>query len=219
MSNVITLILIDDHDVVRQGASAFLSSFPEFHVIGEASDGHAALKMIAQRQPDVALVDLAMPGLDGVSTIRRIKRDYPAVKIVVLTSYDSEDYVLSAIKAGAISYILKADRMQTLADAIRQAAEGKSVISPAVAANLVNTVQQMASEVPPEFAELTAREFEVLKLIAVAKSNSEIAEILVVSENTIKSYASNILKKLNLSNRTELAVIAWRNGLIDDSGE
>lgn len=210
----ISVVLVDDHDIVRQGAQAFLSSYPEFEIVGEAASGQQAIEIIPKLKPNVAVVDLSMPGMDGVRTIREIKRIYPQVKIVVLTSYDSDDYIFSAIKAGAISYLLKSAPMTQLAEAVRQAMQDESIINPKIAARLVQEVREQASVVPAAFRDLTEREIDVLILLAYAKTNAEIAAHFVITENTVKGYISNILGKLHIANRTEAAVLAWQEGLV-----
>jgi NarL family two-component system response regulator LiaR len=209
----IRVLLVDDHEVVRNGMRAYLDSHPDFEVVGEAASGGEAVGLVKQLVPDVVLMDLVMPRMDGVEATRRVRDISPRTQVVVLTSYHDDEYVFPALQAGALSYILKDSRMEEVAEALRLAARGKALLHPRVASRVIRELTGRRSEELNPFVELTDREMEVLKLIAEGLSNSEIAERLVISENTVKGYVSNILGKLHLNDRTQAAVYAWRKGI------
>ena len=214
MAEAITVLLVDDHEVVRQGVRAYLDALPEFQVVGEAESGKVAVRLAAEFVPDVVLMDLVMAGMDGVEATRRVKDVSPRSQIVVLTSYHQDEHIFPALRAGAISYILKDVKMEDLAQAIGRAARGEATLHPRVASRLVFEMHGTpGAEVNP-FTELTERELEVLKLIASGLTNSKIAEQLFISQNTVKGHVSNILSKLHLADRTEAAVYAWKEGII-----
>jgi NarL family two-component system response regulator LiaR len=214
VSNPITVLLVDDHEVVRQGVRAYLDALPDFDVVAETGSGREAADLAAEHVPDVVLMDLVMPGMDGVEATRRVKDVSPRTQVVVLTSYHQDEHVFPALRAGAISYILKDTKMDELAEAVRRAARGEATLHPQVAARVIQEVHgAQQAEINP-FTELTARELDVLRLIANGMSNSEIAEQLVISENTVKGHVSNILSKLHLADRTQAAVYAWREGIV-----
>lgn len=214
MTNPITVLIVDDHEVVRQGVSAYLEALSDIDVVGEASTGLEAIDMALETIPDVVLMDLVMSGMDGVDATRKVKNVSPRSQIVVLTSYHQDEHIFPALQAGAISYILKDIKMEELADAIRRAALGEATIHPRVAARVIQEIHGTKTEEINPFTELTSREVEVLKLIAGGMSNSRIAEELVISENTVKGHVSNILSKLHLADRTQAAVYAWQQGIV-----
>src|SRR5512146_2552104 len=214
MSDAITVLLVDDHSVVRQGVKAFLDMQPDLTVVGEAASGEEAVKLAEQFVPDVILMDLIMPNMDGVEATRRLKQVSPRSQVVVLTSYHEDEHIFPALKAGALSYVLKDISAEELASAVRKAAQGEAVLHPRVAARVIKELQGRREEVPNPFTELSERELEVLKLIADGMSNAEIAANLVLSEKTIKGHVSNILSKLHLVDRTQAAVYAWREGVV-----
>jgi len=220
MTEPITVIIVDDHRVVRQGVRAFLETHPDITVVAEAASGQEAVHLAARHAPDVMLMDLVMPGMDGVETTRAVKRTSPRTQVIVLTSYHEDEHIFPAIRAGAISYLLKDVAPEALADAVRKAARGEAVLHPRVAARLIQELhaarETSSSATASPFAELTERELEVLRLVAQGMSNAAIAEQLVISERTVKSHVSNILSKLHLSDRTQAAVYAWRKGLMND---
>jgi NarL family two-component system response regulator LiaR len=209
----INVMLIDDHRVVRQGLRDFLELQGDIEVIGEASSGEEGVQLARELLPDVVLMDLVMPGIDGVETTRRLKAASPSSRVIVLTSFADDDKVFPAIKAGAISYLLKDISPEDLAHAIRAAQRNEAVLHPEVAAKLM---QEFSAPRPNEAPvdQLTPREMEVLRLIAKGKSNKEIADNLVVSEKTIKTHVSNILSKLHLADRTQVAIYALRQRLV-----
>lgn len=213
-SAIITILIVDDHEVVRKGIRAYLDAMPDFQVIGEASNGEAALRLVQEFIPDVVLMDLIMPGMDGVETTRAMKSLSPRTQVVVLTSYHEDGHIFPALKAGAISYTLKDMKMDRLADVVRRAARGEVTLHPRVASRVLQNLRGDNTEDPQLYRELTERELEVLKLIANGLNNRQIATELVISENTVKGHVSNILSKLHLADRTQVAVYAWQQGLV-----
>jgi NarL family two-component system response regulator LiaR len=214
MTEPITILIVDDHDIVRQGARAFLEAQPDLHVVGEAASGEEAVRMMQDLIPDVVLMDLILPGINGIEATRTVKRISPRSQVVVLTSFYEDDQIFPALRAGAISYTLKDIHSTELAEIIRKAARGESTLHPRVAARVVQEVRSAKPQVPSAFADLTERELEVLRLIAEGDSNAAIAERLVLSEKTVKGHVSNILSKLHTADRTQAAVFAWQQGLM-----
>jgi NarL family two-component system response regulator LiaR len=214
MNEPITVLLVDDHAMVRQGVRAFLETQNNIAVVAEAGSGEEAVRLATEHAPDVALVDLIMPGMDGVETTRRLTARSPRTNVVVLTSYHDDEHVFPAIRAGALSYILKEVGPDELADAVRKAAVGEAVLHPQVAARVVRELHGARRDEPNAFHALSERELEVLKLIAEGLSNAEISNRLFISEKTTKSHVSNILSKLHLADRTQAAVYAWREGVV-----
>lgn len=218
MTESITLILVDDHAMVRRGVRAYLETHADIHIAGEADSGAAAVKLCAELVPDVVLLDLVMPGMDGVEATRQIKLVSPRTAIVILTSYHEDSHVLPAIKAGALSYLLKDVNSEELLAAIRKAAQGEAVLHPRIAMQLMQSLQAPKPDAPPNpFAALSQRELEVLQLIAEGLSNAAIGEKLFISEKTVKSHVGNILSKLHLDDRTQAAVYAWRKGFMKEN--
>ncbi len=214
MTAPITVLIVDDHAIVRSGVRAYLETQPDLQVVGEAGSGAEAVRVAGEQVPDVVLMDLLMPEMDGVEATRRICRVSPRTQVVVLTSYHDDEHVFPAIKAGARSYLLKDVGPQELAEAVRVTARGEAVIHPRVAARLVQELRRDKAGAINPFTELSEREQEVLRLIAEGRSNAEIAESLVLSEKTVKGHVSNILSKLHLADRTQAAVYAWREGIV-----
>lgn len=210
----ISVFIVDDHAVVRQGIRAFLQALPDMEVVGEAENGAQAVALALQTAPDVVLMDLVMPDMDGVEATRRVKSASPRTQVVIFTSYYRDEYIFPAIRAGALSYILKDADPAELAEAIRKAAHGEAMINPRVAARLVQEIQGVREEDTNPFAELSERELEVLRLIANGGNNKEIADQLFISEKTVKSHVSNILSKLHLVDRTQAAAYAWNKGIV-----
>jgi len=214
MDNGITILLVDDHAIVREGVRAFLDAHDEFTVVGEADSGSAAVKLVEEHIPDVILMDLVMPGMDGVEATRQVKTVSPRSQVVVLTSYHEDEHIFPALQAGALSYTLKDVDMEELADVVRKAALKEPWLHPSVASRVLQELHgRMKDKVNP-FTTLTTREMEVLKLIADGLSNSEITEHLVISLHTVKGHVSNILSKLHLVDRTKAAVYAWKKGVV-----
>jgi two-component system, NarL family, response regulator LiaR len=211
MADPIAILIADDHPVVRQGLRTFLETQDGLEVVGEASDGAGAAELAQQLLPDVVLMDLVMPGLDGVEATRRIREISPSTKVIVLTSFDEDEKVFPSVKAGAAGYLLKDVRPQELAEAVRRVHAGEALLAPSVAAKLM---QEVAGERQP-VSGLTERELEVRRLIARGLPNKLIAQELVVSEKTVKTHVSNILAKLHLTDRTQAALYAVREGLAE----
>jgi two-component system, NarL family, response regulator LiaR len=213
MTSTISILIVDDHEVVRKGIRAYLETLPKFNVVGEAASGEEAIKMTGELIPDVVLMDLVMPGMDGIETTREVKKISPRTQIVVLTSYHEDEQIFPALKAGAISYVLKDMKMDKLADAIQSAIRGEVTLHPLVATRVLRNLRGESQD-ESFYAELTDRELEVLKFIANGLSNSQIADQLVISTNTVKGHVSNILSKLHLADRTQVAVYAWQKGIV-----
>jgi two-component system, NarL family, response regulator LiaR len=214
MSTPITILLADDHALVRSGVRAYLQIQPDMLVVAEASSGREAVQLAAEHVPDVALMDLVMPEMDGIEATRRLRTASPRTQVIVLTSFHDDAHIFPAIKAGARSYLLKDINPRELAEAVRQAARGESVLHPRVATRLVSDLRAERERNINLFTDLSDREFEVLRLIAGGLSNAAIAAQLVLSEKTIKGYVSNVLEKLCLADRTQAAVLAWREGIV-----
>jgi NarL family two-component system response regulator LiaR len=214
MTEPISILIVDDHALVRQGVRAFLETQPDLLVLGEADSGTAAAAFVTAHPPDVVLMDLIMPGMDGVEATRQVKRLSPRSQVIVLTSYHEDEHIFPALRAGALSYLLKDVNPQELADAVRKAARGEAVMHSRVAARVIQELHGAAHDPANPFTDLSEREIEVLRLIADGMSNADIAERLVISEKTVKSHVSNILSKLHVVDRTQAAVLAWREGII-----
>ncbi len=214
MTSPMSILIVDDHEVVRNGIRAYLETLPEFNVVGEAVSGEDAISLVTELIPDIVLLDLIMPGMDGVEATRRIKQISPRTQVVVLTSYHEDVHIFPALKAGAIAYILKDMKMDKLVEVLHRALQGEVTLHPRVAARVLENIRGENSEEQALFTDLTDRELDVLKLIANGMTNSQIAEKLVISENTVKGHVSNILSKLHLADRTQVAVYAWQSGIV-----
>jgi DNA-binding NarL/FixJ family response regulator len=204
----IRLLIVDDHPVVRDGLHGMLDGQPDFEVVGEAGDGVEAVNLAETLKPDIVLMDLRMPVMDGVAALGEIKAHNPQLQVLVLTTYDSDADILPAIEAGAAGYLLKDSSRQELYDGIRAAARGETVLAPAVAARLVGKMRAPAEE------QLSGREVEVLQLVAEGESNSDIAQQLHISQATVKSHLVNIFGKLGVSDRTAAVTSALRKGIL-----
>jgi len=209
MSDIIRIMLVDDHAVVRSGLSAFLSVNPDLELVGEAENGEQAVVRAGLLKPDVILMDLMMPVMDGVAATAAIKKQYPNIQVIALTSFQEDELVQNALRVGAIGYLMKNVSARELAAAIRAAKEGKVTLSPEATQALVHFSQQ-----PQEAEVLTEREREVLKLMVEGLNNAEIAERLVVSLSTIKYHISNILMKLGVDNRVAAVTTAMNKKLV-----
>ncbi len=212
-SSLIHLLIADDHPVVRDGLRVMLSTQPDFQVVGEAVNGAEAVQLAARFNPDVILLDLEMPELDGVSALRQIRAADPQARVIVVTAYDTDERIVQAVIAGAQGYLLKGAPREEIFHAIRVVHEGGSLLQPVVASKLMQHVSQQAGQ-SGEMNDLTPRELEVLKLLAEGKSNKQIAAKLVITERTTKFHVSSILTKLAAANRTEAVKIAAQRGLV-----
>lgn len=213
MNKPIRVLVVDDHAIIRKGLKAVLDLVPDIELVGEAENGRQAIRLDLELQPDVILMDLMMPELDGISSIREIKTQRPEARILVLTNFAGEDMIFPAIKAGAMGYHLKESSPNTLEEAIRQVYRGEPSLHPLIAKKVLEELHA-----PPEdekfYETLTKRELEILNLIAQGLENREIAQQLVVSEATVRTHVSNILGKLHLASRTQAALYALREGLV-----
>lgn len=210
----ITIMLVDDHAIVRNGIRTFLEVLPDMQIVAEAESGDQAVRLAEKFAPDVVLMDLKMPEMDGVEATWRVRQVSPRSQIIILTSFHDDSHIFPAIKAGALSYILKNVNPDELARVIRSASRGEAILAPKVASRLIGEWRDDRSEGMRDYMQLTDREQEVLALIAQGLSNANIAEELVISEKTVKSHVSNILSKLHLADRTQVAVFAWREGIM-----
>ncbi|HZG13835.1 MAG TPA: response regulator transcription factor [Candidatus Bathyarchaeia archaeon] len=222
----IRILLVDDHAVVLRGLHFFLATQKDFTIIGEAHNGKEALEMVATSKPDVILMDLVMPEMDGIEATAQIRKQHPDVKVLVLTSYNDQDYVLPALQAGASGYLLKDMKPDQIVESIRGALSGNIQLHPDVTQKLMT---QMSAPVPLNspaegkasqvaasvWENITKREREVLVLIAQGMSNKEIASVLVIAEKTVKTHVSSILAKLNLADRTQAALFAVKHGMLE----
>jgi len=211
VSDRIRVLIADDHEIVRQGLTTFLELQEDIEVVGQAADGEAAARMAERLTPDVVLMDLVMPVLDGIGAIARIRASAPSSHVIVLTSFADDEKIFAAIRAGAAGYLLKDVSPQDLATAIRMVQGGEPILAPGVARRLMDEVGRQ----PEPANHLTEREIEVLKLIANGRSNKEIAGDLTLSEKTVKTHVSNILKKLHVADRTQAALYAVRQHLVE----
>ena len=214
MTKTIRVLIADDHAIVRKGIRALLATEADIEVVGEAADGKEAVEKAERLHPDVILMDLVMPGMDGIEATRRITTRQPEIRILVLTSFAEDEKVFPALKAGALGYLLKDAGPEELVRAIRQVYCGESSLHPAIARKVLQELSR-PPERPPTPEPLTERELEVLRLIAKGKSNREIAEELVISEATVRTHVSNILGKLQLASRTQAALYALREGIAE----
>ena len=214
MTQDIRILIVDDHDIVREGQRALIETELGMELVGEAKNGIEAVELAERLQPDVILMDLHMPKKDGVEAITEIKGENPESRILVLTSFNEDENVYAAIKAGAMGYLLKDSSPQKILKSIRKIYQGETSIGPRIAQKLMREIQR-TTDCPPTEEPLTTREMEVIKLIAKGLSNQEIAEKLVISERTARTHITHILGKLHLANRTQAAIYALREGLAD----
>ncbi len=213
----IRVLVVDDHAIIRRGLRAVLELVPDIEVVGEAEDGQRALALNESLHPDVIIMDLMMPGMDGIECIKAVKAGSPQARILVLTNFAGEDMVFPAIKAGAMGYQLKDSTPETLVQAIRQVHRGESALHPLIARKVLDELHATA-ERKLTLEPLTQRELEVLRLIAQGNENKDIADRLVISEATVRTHVSNILNKLHLASRTQAALYALREGLAGQDG-
>ena len=213
---MVRVLIVDDQAVVCEGLRAILSTVAGIEVVGVGNDGAQAVELVGQLHPDVVLMDLKMPVMNGVQATRQIRTNFPEVHVLVLTTYDFDEWVFDAIRSGAAGYLLKDTPRQALVDAIQGTAAGKNYIDPNVAGKLLDQVSRGAAMPNPSLESLLSeRELEVLRLLAQGLSNTEIAHRLYLSEGTVRNYVSAILTKLDVSDRTQAAVLALRSGLVE----
>lgn len=216
MPKPIRVLIADDHTIVRSGVNLLLSSEPDIEVVGEATDGISAVELAQHFKPDVVLMDIGMPELDGFEATRRIRERVPEANVLVLTMHRSDEYLFQMLEAGALGYVLKGAETSELINAVRTVAGGEVFLYPSMARRLVQQFLRQGGADPPERPRLTPREMQILNLVAEGYSNKEIAERLVVSPSTVHSHRTNLMQKLGLSTRHELVQYARRQGLIRD---
>ena len=212
MSEPIRILVADDHPIVRDGLVAILSAQPSFEVVGEAGDGVETLRRVVERRPDVVLLDLEMPRMDGVEVLQRLRQSGSNARVIVFTAFDTDDRILAAVRAGAQGYLLKGAPREEIFEAVRVVHAGNSLLQPVVASRLLRRVSDDSMEAQG-VRSLTSRELEVLRLVMRGLQNKEIAHELVVTERTVKFHVSSILMKLGAGNRTEAVAIATKYGL------
>jgi DNA-binding NarL/FixJ family response regulator len=218
---MIRVLIADDQALVRGGFHSILAGQNDIEVVGETADGNETVELVERLQPDVVLMDIRMPGIDGLEATRRIVARGIATRVLVLTTFDVDDYVYEAMKAGASGFLLKTTPPRQLADAVRTIAAGDALLAPSITRRLVEQFVRRpppGTTVPAVLEELTERERDVLRLLARALSNAEIAAELVVSEATVKSHVNRILTKLNLRDRAQAIVLAYETGLVEPGG-
>jgi NarL family two-component system response regulator LiaR len=209
---VISVLIVDDHTVVRDGLQALISAEPSMHVVAAVGDGIEAVELVKKLNPDVILMDLVMPHMDGIQATIEIKKDNPDARILILTSFAEDHQVFAAIKSGATGYLMKDSSSEELIQAIRDIYQNKPVLQPEVAKRLMLDIRNQDDQTSQKKA-LTEREIEILEQVALGKTNQEIADVLFVSERTVRTHITNILAKLGLSNRTQAALYALREGI------
>ena len=214
MTEEISILIVDDHAIVREGQRALIDTEPGMTLVGEATNGAEAIEMAQSLNPDIIFMDLFMPGMGGIEAIEAIKAENQEARILVLTSFAEDEKVFTAVKAGALGYLLKDASPDELLTAVRQVNRGEPAMNPTIANKLMRELQSK-SDLPPTEDPLTDRELDILKLVAQGLSNQEIAEELVISERTVRTHVSNILSKLHLANRTQAALYALREGFVD----
>ena len=211
--NTIKLLIVDDHPVVREGIGAMLRREPDFKIVGEASNGLEAVDKARDLSPDVILMDLRMPELDGVEAITRIKADNQEIKFIILTTYSDDEYIFRGIAAGARAYLLKDAPREELFKAIRAVSRGESLIQPVVASRVLDKLAELSRKTPAADV-LSEREIEVLRLMAKGVSNKDIADHLSITKSTVKTHITSIFQKLNVTTRTEAVTTAFKKGII-----
>ena len=210
------IIICDDQAIVRDGLKMMLGLESDIEVIATAQDGAEAVDLVVEHNPDLVLMDLKMPIMNGIEATRQIRQQHPGIPVLVLTTYDADEWVFDALRAGAVGYLLKDTPREQLVAAVRGSAEGKSFVDPNVAGKLIGQVAGGTTPTPSAaiLSKLTERETDILRLLAEGQTNSDIAQTLFLSEGTVRNYVSQIFTKLDVADRTQAAVIAWRNGLM-----
>ncbi|NRD78087.1 response regulator transcription factor [Bacillus sp. BRMEA1] len=209
---MIRVLFVDDHEMVRIGVSAYLSAQPDIEVVGEAEDGKRGVELALELRPDIILMDLVMKEMDGIEATRQIIEQWPEAKIIIVTSFLDDEKVYPALEAGATSYMLKTSKAGEIANAVRATYQGQSVLEPEVTGKMMVKMRQKNTHLPHE--DLTSRELEILLLMAEGKSNQEIADELFIALKTVKTHVSNILSKLNVQDRTQAVIYAFKHSLI-----
>ena len=212
--NSIRILIADDHPVVQDGLVAVLNTQPDFEIIGLAATGEEVLQIVEDHNPDIVLLDLEMPDMDGLEVLERLMNEHPRVRSIVFTAFDTDERIVGAVKAGAKGYLLKGVPSQDLFEAIRTVSTGGSLLQPVVASKLIDHVSGAGGKQEETIASLTDREMDVMELLAQGNTNKEIAVELVISERTVKFHVSSIFNKLGAGNRTEAVTIAARQGLV-----
>jgi DNA-binding NarL/FixJ family response regulator len=205
---MIRLVLVDDQNLIRQGLKALLELEPDLQVVGEAENGQVVMHLLQKLQPDVILMDVRMPIMDGVAATREITQQFPQIKVLVLTTFDNDEYVAAALRNGAMGYLLKDTPSEELAAAIRAVHKGYTQLGPGLVEKIMAKFPEPSAITPTHWTELTPREREVLRLIATGESNREIAQTLHISEGTVKNHVTSILNRLSLRDRTQAAIFA-----------
>lgn len=210
----IRVLLVDDHPIVRQGVRSVLANHPDIAVVGEADSASALFVALAENQPDVILLDIRMPHQNGIEAAQRLKQEWPAIKVIILTTYEDDEYLFGALRAGAEGYLLKSASPEVLASAIRQVAAGERLLSPALLSKVLREFEELAKAQAHIESGLTAQELEVLRLIAAGATNREIADRLYWSEATVKRKVQDILEKMGVANRPQAVAEAVKRGLL-----
>jgi two-component system, NarL family, response regulator LiaR len=209
---MIRVVFVDDHEMVRIGVSAYLSAQPDIEVVGEAADGKKGVELALELRPDIILMDLVMKEMDGIEATRQIIEAWPEAKVIIVTSFLDDEKVYPALEAGATSYMLKTSKADEIANAVRATYHGQSVLEPEVTGKMMVKMRQKHQQLPHE--ELTSREMEILMLMAQGKTNQDIADELFIALKTVKTHVSNILSKLNVQDRTQAVIYAFKHSLI-----
>ncbi len=210
----IRVMIVDDHPIVRQGVRGVLANHPDLEVVGEADSAPTLFAIVDSLHPDVILLDIRMPGQSGIEVTQRLKRDYPNIKVIVLTTYDDDEYLFGALRAGAEGYLLKSASQEVLADSIRQVGRGERLLSPNLVGKLMREFKELARDKARADTGLTDQELEVLRMIAAGATNKEIAEKLFWSEVTVKRKVQDILEKMGVANRAQAVAEAGKRGLL-----
>ncbi|MDM5328698.1 response regulator transcription factor [Neobacillus sp. CF12] len=209
---MIRVVFVDDHEMVRIGVSAYLSAQPDIEVVGEAADGKKGVELALELRPDIILMDLVMKEMDGIEATKQIIEKWPEAKVIIVTSFLDDEKVYPALEAGATSYMLKTSKADEIANAVRATYHGQSVLEPEVTGKMMVKMRQKHQQLPHE--ELTTREMEILMLMAEGKTNQDIADDLYIALKTVKTHVSNILSKLNVQDRTQAVIYAFKHALI-----